>query len=59
MADIVKITTYVTDIDEYFRHVDARIRHFGQAAPASATIEVKRLSNPDFMIEIEAVAVVP
>lgn len=56
MADIIKITTYVTDIDEYFKHTDARIRHFGQSAPASSTVEVKRLSNPDFLIEIEAVA---
>src|SRR5262245_36920228 len=32
--DIVKTTTYVTDIDEFFRHVDVRMEYFG-ALPTS------------------------
>ncbi len=54
--DVVKTTTYVTDIDEFFRHMDARMAYFS-ALPASTTIEISRLSHPDFMVEIEAVAV--
>ena len=56
LADLVKITTYVTDIDEFFRHVDVRMEYFG-ALPASTAVEVRRLSHPDFMVEIEAIAV--
>ena len=58
LADVVKTTAFVTDIDEYFRHVPARMAYFGVALPASTTVEVSRLSHPDFMVEIEAVAVV-
>ena len=57
LDDLVKITTYVTDIDEFFRHVDVRMQYFG-ALPASTTVEVSRLSHPDFWVEIEAIAIV-
>jgi enamine deaminase RidA (YjgF/YER057c/UK114 family) len=57
-SDIVKMVAYVTDIDEYSKHVDLRARYFGPAAPASATIEVRRLAGPDYLVEIEVVAAV-
>ena len=56
-ADLVKTTTFVTDIDEFFRHVDIRHDYLGVALPASTTVEVRRLSHPDLMVEIEAIAV--
>jgi enamine deaminase RidA (YjgF/YER057c/UK114 family) len=58
LADIVKTTTYVTDIEEYFKHTDARLRYFGTAIPTSTTVEVRRLAGPDYMVEIEALAIV-
>ena len=58
LADIVKTTTYVTDMDEYFRHQDMRMRFFAQALPTSTTVQVARLSRPEFMVEIEALAIV-
>jgi enamine deaminase RidA (YjgF/YER057c/UK114 family) len=57
LADLVKTSTYVTDIDEFFRHVDIRTKYFG-ALPTSTTVEVRRLSDPAFMVEIDAIAVV-
>ena len=57
LADIVKTNTYVTDIEEFFRHVDVRMRYFGPAMPTSTTVEVRRLAGPDFLVEIEAVAI--
>jgi len=56
---LVKTTTYVTDIDEYFKHVDLRMEYFGAAMPTSTTVEVRRLSHPDFLIEVEAVGLLP
>lgn len=56
--DLVKTTTYVTDIDEFFRHPEVRAEIFGQDLPTSTTVEVRRLSHPDLMVEIEAIAVV-
>jgi enamine deaminase RidA (YjgF/YER057c/UK114 family) len=58
LADIVKTTTYVTDMDEYFRHQDMRMRYLGAALPTSTTVQVARLSRPEFMVEIEVFAIV-
>jgi 2-iminobutanoate/2-iminopropanoate deaminase len=57
LADLVKTTTFVTDIDEFFRHVDVRHDYLGAGLPASTTVEVRRLSHPDLMVEIEAIAI--
>jgi 2-iminobutanoate/2-iminopropanoate deaminase len=56
--DLVKTTTYVTDIDEFFKHPDARATIFSESLPTSTTVEVRRLSQPELMVEIEVVAVV-
>jgi len=56
LEDLVKTTTFVTDIDEFFRHPDARREAFGPALPASTTIGVSRLSHVDLMVEVEAIA---
>ena len=58
LTDIVKTTTYVTDMDEYFKHQDMRMRYFADALPTSTTVQVVRLSRPEFMVEIEVMAVV-
>jgi 2-iminobutanoate/2-iminopropanoate deaminase len=58
LQDIVKTTTYVTDIDEFFKHVDVRLEYLGRALPTSTTVEVRRLAHPDLVVEIEAIAVV-
>jgi 2-iminobutanoate/2-iminopropanoate deaminase len=58
LKDVVKTTTYVTDIDEFFKHPEARHEIFGQALPTSTTVEVRRLSHPDFMVEVEVMAVI-
>jgi len=57
LANLVKTTTFVTDIDEFFRHVDVRHDYLGVGLPASTTVEVRRLSHPDLMVEIEAIAI--
>lgn len=58
LKDLVRTYTYVTDIDAFFKEVDMRQKYFGQALPTSSTIGVSRLSHPDFMVEIEAFAVI-
>ncbi len=42
----------------FAKHADMRLRYFGPATPTSTTVEVKRLAGPDFMIEVDAIAVV-
>src|SRR6267142_1365513 len=58
LADIVKTNTYVTDIEEFFKHVDVRMEYFG-ALPTSTTVEVRKLAHPDLLVEVEASAVGP
>ena len=47
LADLVCTQTFTTDIDEFFKHVGVRMEYFG-ALPTSTTVEVRRLSHPDF-----------
>src|SRR2546422_2559077 len=57
LNDLVKTTTYVTDIDEFFKHVDVRMEYFGAALPTSTTVEVRKLAHADFLVEVEAIAI--
>jgi 2-iminobutanoate/2-iminopropanoate deaminase len=57
LDDLVRTCTYTTQIDEFFRHTDARHEYLGESLPTSTTVEVTRLSHPDFMVEIEAMAI--
>jgi 2-iminobutanoate/2-iminopropanoate deaminase len=57
LGDLVRTQTFTTDIDEFFRHVDIRMEYFGAGMPTSTTVEVRRLSHPDFLVEVEAIAV--
>lgn len=59
MDDIVKRQTFTTDIDAYFKNIDARMAHGGDNRSTSTTVEVRRLSHPDFLIEVEVMAVIP
>jgi 2-iminobutanoate/2-iminopropanoate deaminase len=58
IADLVRTQTFTTDIAEFFKHMDVRMEYFGEALPTSTTVEVRRLSHPDFLVEVEAIAVI-
>ena len=58
MASIVKLTTYVTDMGYRIDLAPIREEFFGKKGPASTLIEISSLAHPDWMIEIEAIAVV-
>jgi 2-iminobutanoate/2-iminopropanoate deaminase len=57
-ADVVKRQTFTTDIDEFYKHVDLRKQIMGDALSTSTAVQVSRLSHPDFMIEVEVMAVI-
>ncbi len=54
---MVKITTYVTDVRRRMDFRLVRDEFFGLRGPASTMVEVSSLSHPDYLIEIEAVAI--
>ena len=53
---VARVGIFVTDIDEYFKHVDVRMEYFGAALPTSTTVEVRKLAHADFLVEVEAIA---
>ena len=57
MANIVKVNTYLTDIRHRADYSAVREEFFGKKLPASTLVAVAALAHPDFLIEIEAVAV--
>ena len=57
MANIIKITTYVTDIRYRVDLASLREEFLGKKGPASTLVEISALAHPDWMIEIEAIAV--
>jgi reactive intermediate/imine deaminase len=57
--NLVKVTTFVTDMSHLQALRALRARYYGKNAPASTLVQVGKLANEEFMIEIEAIAVVP
>ncbi|MFC1990982.1 RidA family protein [Chloroflexota bacterium] len=57
ISDIIKLNIYCTDLDSFAKTGGARRKYFGSHFPTSTAVEVKRLMNPDWLIEVEAVAV--
>ncbi len=59
LADVVKVTVFLTDIRDRPRINPVRVEAFGTARPASTLVEVAQLAVPGAKVEIEAVAVLP
>jgi 2-iminobutanoate/2-iminopropanoate deaminase len=57
LANVVKITTFVTDVRCRPELRELRDEFFGVRGPASTMIEVSALADPDYLIEIEALAI--
>jgi enamine deaminase RidA (YjgF/YER057c/UK114 family) len=58
LDSVVKITTYVTDVRYRPEFRAIREEVFGPKGPASTMVEVSSLSHPDYLIEVEAIAVI-
>src|SRR3977135_488476 len=59
-SNLVRLTVFLTDMDNLTSYREARNRFFASvtppAAPAVTLVEVSKLYGADFMIEIEAIA---
>jgi enamine deaminase RidA (YjgF/YER057c/UK114 family) len=58
MESVVKLNTYLTDIRYRADLVPIRAEFFPRKAPASTLVQVGALAHPDWLIEIEAIAVI-
>ena len=58
-ADVVKIGTYLTTLDDLAGMREVRSEYLTSEPPASTAVQVVALVVPDALIEIDLVAVVP
>ena len=56
-ADVVRTTTYTTDIKEYYRCSDERFKFFKDPLPTSTLLGVNELGMSDMLVEIEVEAI--
>ena len=61
LAHVAKLTTYVTAMDEFRtpEMADLRVKRFGSHPPANTLVQVVRLADPSYKVEVEAIAVLP
>lgn len=57
-AKAIKATIYITDISLLGEFNAVRAKYYGTAKPASALVEVTALVDPDWMLEVELIALV-
>jgi 2-iminobutanoate/2-iminopropanoate deaminase len=57
-SDVVKMNTYITDMEKAPAVREVRARYFGDTAPASTLVQVVHLARPELMLEVEVIAVV-
>jgi enamine deaminase RidA (YjgF/YER057c/UK114 family) len=59
MGDIIALTQYATDIEQFMTAGDIRREFFAESFPVTTTVQVARLYHPDLLIEITAIAEIP
>ena len=58
MDDLTKITAFLVNSDDYPDYAKVRLELFPDGGPASSTVFISGLGRPEFLIEIEAFAVI-
>jgi reactive intermediate/imine deaminase len=57
-ADVVKMGTFVTDLDDLAAIREIRREYLGSDPPASTLVKVRALVHPDAMIEVDLIAII-
>lgn len=58
MKDVVRVRMFVTDISQWQEYGRAHSEFFAEIKPCNTMVEVSALIEPDYMIEIEATAII-
>ena len=59
LSDIVEITTYLVNMNDFAGYNEVYGEHFSHDGPARTTVAVHQLPHPHLLIEIRAVAYKP
>jgi enamine deaminase RidA (YjgF/YER057c/UK114 family) len=59
LADVARIRIYLTTRDHLGPVKEVRRRYFREPYPATTVLQVAGLDDPDWLVEIEATAVLP
>ncbi len=59
LQDVVKLTVFLTDAEHYSGYSAAKREAVGDVLPAGTAVVVAALMDPRFLMEVEAVAIIP
>ena len=58
MDDICRVDVYVRNMEHFERIHKVRREYFGSPPPASTMVEVTKMTSPEYLIEINAIALI-
>jgi 2-iminobutanoate/2-iminopropanoate deaminase len=56
VADVVKVTQYLTRPEDIPTYAEVRARFLGESLPASMLLVIPQLVRPEFLVEVEVIA---
>jgi enamine deaminase RidA (YjgF/YER057c/UK114 family) len=59
LDDVCRVDVYVRNMEHFDRIHKVRREYFKPPAPASTMVEVSKMTSPEYLIEINAIAVLP
>jgi 2-iminobutanoate/2-iminopropanoate deaminase len=59
MDDICRVDVYIRNMEQFDAIHKVRREYFREPLPASTMVEVVKMTHPDYLIEISAIAVIP
>jgi len=59
LDDVCRVDVYVRNMEHFDAFHKVRAQYFKPPLPASTMVEVTKMTSPDYLIEINAIAVIP
>jgi 2-iminobutanoate/2-iminopropanoate deaminase len=59
MDDICRVDVYIRNMEQFDAIHKVRREYFREPLPASTMVEIVKMTHPDYLIEINAIAVIP